>query len=672
MALRRLPNMISLDTKDIGPHLDEILGTFGIEYIIPQFEILRKARGLPKDIDDEKLMAPKFFMALKLIELWIEPLQYLLELELGDLENSYRQHQNQLAYLLRETETTSWSKALAHENSRIPDLIKQLSEQKKVIEQKRLDLMTKSTRLEITNLLGLMLYPHSNLKTLTDAVQNAHETYYGPNAAYKKANKYTDALIFVKAAIEVFQKAKALPKTAEGDEFGKIFRSLRNLREMEEIEDLYREIKTANSFQDNGISMRQLNFLFSRVLQRGISPSERGMFNGSEYYIEAKDKYRIDKVLEFIMVQLYGPTISTSQEVEGKGISQERRFLFGLTILDKHKNTETLGNLPSQSLPIIEALLSIFHELKQSNSFMEAAGFELTEQMFGMPDQAWLYDFSGIKSEILRSTMLLVSDRVPKFDLLEACQRFSTEVLSARVDRNDLRVRHMGGQINNYIQTNLLPKDTSTFVGEAMVKIIEEVLIHEEDVSRKILKQIFAEEDRSNLITSKKFQPAYLTKITFELGKDKTYAPQVITIYRRPDFDFQYRHAQNAGYPWYFHENELIRRLMEVSLEQKDNTIPKNAIQLRKVITKIDNEKFILYYEVGAPKEVTIDIYQMTLTCLAFKEVPEFTDGITPVEVLFRPKKFIERNPEDNGLELLIMDARATDPKDLESIISNL
>ena len=37
-------------------------------------------------------------MALKLIELWIEPLQYLLELELGELENSYRENQNQLAY----------------------------------------------------------------------------------------------------------------------------------------------------------------------------------------------------------------------------------------------------------------------------------------------------------------------------------------------------------------------------------------------------------------------------------------------------------------------------------------------------------------------------------------------------------------------------------------------
>jgi hypothetical protein len=471
--------------------------------------------------------------------------------------------------------------------------------------------------------------------------------------------------------MEIFQKKKALPKTAEGDEFGKIFRAHRNLPEMEEIEDLYREIKSTSSFSTNGLTMRQLNFLFSRVLQRGISPSERSMFNSSDFYLDSIDKYRIDRVLEWVMVQLFGPT-QNEGSIEGTQISQERRFLFGLTILDKHKNTETLGNLPGDSIPIIEALLSIFHELKQSNSFMEAAGFELTEQIFGMPDQAWLYDFSGIKSEILRSTMLLVSDRVPKFDLLEACQRFSTEVLSARVDRNDLRVRHLGGQINNYIQTNLLPRESWSFIGESMVKIIEEVLIHEEDVSRKILKQIFAEEDRSHLITSKKFQPAYMTQITFELGKDKTYQPQVITIYIRSDFDFQYRHAQNGGYPWYFLENELMRRLLEVSLNKKENSIPRQAMQLRKVITKIDNEKFILYYEVGQPREVTIDIYQVTLTCLAFKEVPEFTDGITPVEVLFRPKKFIERKPEENGLELLIMDARATDPKDLESIISNL
>jgi hypothetical protein len=340
-----------------------------------------------------------------------------------------------------------------------------------------------------------------------------------------------------------------------------------------------------------------------------------------------------------------------------------------LTILDKHKNTETLGNLPEESLPIIEALLSIFHELKQSNSFAEAIGFELTEQIFGLPEQAWLYDFSGIKSEILRSTMLLVSDQIPKFDLLEACQRFSTEVLSARVDRNDLRIQHEGGQINNYIQTNLLPRDSWEFVGQGMMRIIEEVLIYEENESRKIIKQIFAEEDRSHLVTSKKFQPAFMTKLTFEKRKEN-YSPKVITIYSRPDFDFQYRHAQNAGYPWYFDENELIRLLLQTSMGKKD--IPHQVIKLKKVITNIDGEKFIFYYEVSQPKEIAVEIFEVELTTLACKEVPEFTEGITPVEVLFRPKKYINKKPEENGFEMLVTMARATDPKDLESMISNL
>ncbi len=186
--------MISLDTRDITSLLEQTLGKYGIEYIIPQFEILRKARGLPKDIDDEKLMASKFFMALKLIELWVEPLQYLLELELGELERSYSENQHQLNFLLKETDTTSWPKALNHQNPLIPTLIQTITEQKKAIEEKRFELMTKSTRLDITNLLGLLLYPHSNLKELSEAIANAHETFYGPNVFYKKSSSRQSAI----------------------------------------------------------------------------------------------------------------------------------------------------------------------------------------------------------------------------------------------------------------------------------------------------------------------------------------------------------------------------------------------------------------------------------------------------------------------------------------------
>lgn len=662
--------MAALDTRDIIPPLEKELGDFGIDYFNSQLEILRIARGLPKDIDDEFLLAPKFFLALNLIEKWIAPLQFLVDLELSELENSYRENQNQLSFLLNESKTISWAKALTHENVLIPTLIKEIFAQKEIIDKKRLELMTKSTRLNVTNLLGLMLYPHDKGTSLNDSIANSHEKYYGPNAKYRKNSKYTDALIFVKSAMDVFHKTKALPKTAEGDEFGKVFRAHRGLKEMEEIEDLYRDIKMTGDFLSDGLNMRQLNFIFSRVLQRSISPAERGMFNSEPFYIDSKDKYRIDKTMEWVMLKLYGPQDSTQAETSKSSQKfKDTQFLLGLTILDKHKNTETLGNLPTESLPVIEALLSIFHELKQSNSYAEAIGFELTEQIFGIPEQAWLYDFSGVKSEILRSTMLLVSDKVPKFDLLEACQRFSTEVLSSRVDRNDLRVRHLGGKINNYIQTNLLPRDSWDFIGESMMRIIEEVLIHEENVSRKIIKQIFAEEDRSHLVTSKKFQPVFMNKLTFENKKD-TFTPKVITIHARPDFEFQYRHAQNGGYPWYFDENELIRKLLEISMGKKD--IPKQVLQLKKVITNIDGKKFIFYYEVAEPVEIASDIYEVTVTTLAFKEVPEFTEGITPVEVLFRPKKFINKSPKDNGFELLLELARATDPKDLESMISNL
>jgi hypothetical protein len=299
--------MATIETRNIIPHLEEELGDFGVDYFNSQLEILRIARSLPKDIDDERLMAPKFYLALKLIEAWISPLQFLIDLELSELENAYRENQNQLSFLLKETNTTSWANALIHENERIPALIKEIIAQKEVIDKKRNWLMEKSTRSKITNLLGLMLYPHSKGTELDKAILEVYEKYYGPNVRYKKSNKYADALIFLKAAIDSFETTKALPKTAEGDEFGKIFRAHRNLREMEEIEDLYRNLKATNSFEKQGLNMRQLNFIFSRVLKKSMTPSERSMFNTDpNFYLEDIDRYRVDKFLEWVMYKLYG------------------------------------------------------------------------------------------------------------------------------------------------------------------------------------------------------------------------------------------------------------------------------------------------------------------------------------------------------------------------------
>jgi hypothetical protein len=261
--------------------------------------------------------------------------------------------------------------------------------------------------------------------------------------------------------------------------------------------------------------------------------------------------------------------------------------------------------------------------------------------------------------------MLLLSDRIPKFDLLESCQRLSTAVLSGRVDRNDMRVRKAGA-FNNFIETSLLPEVSWDFIENALVEILEEVMVREEDRSSKIIRKIFAEEDRSNLVISKKFNPVFLIQILFsKTGLQKSFGPKEITIYARKDFEFQYRHTQASGYPWYFEENQLFQKLVSEAME--DKLLPPDIFHLRKVISNIDNEKFIFYFEATEKSET-----EYLLECLAFKEVPEFEDGITPVEVLFRPKKFMGKKPADNQLELLVQDARATDPKDLEALISNL
>jgi hypothetical protein len=39
---------------------------------------------------------------------------------------------------------------------------------------------------------------------------------------------------------------------------------------------------------------------------------------------------------------------------------------------------------------------------------------------------------------------------------------------------------------------------------------------------------------------------------------------------------------------------------------------------------------------------------------------------------LFRPKKYIDKTPEENNLHLLMKEANAKDPKDLETLISSL
>ena len=135
--------------------------------------------------------------------------------------------------------------------------------------------------------------------------------------------------------------------------------------------------------------------------------------------------------------------------------------------------------------------------------------------------------------------MLLISDKQPKFDVLEASQRLANSVLSGRVDRNDTRE-------GNYIVTDQLPPRMWNFIGNSLLTILEEALIKEEALAVSLIKSLFKDEDRSRLVTSKKFIPVSLIQTDFKKGvdyltRDKGLLPQTMSVWSRDDFLFQYR-----------------------------------------------------------------------------------------------------------------------------------
>ena len=138
--------------------------------------------------------------------------------------------------------------------------------------------------------------------------------------------------------------------------------------------------------------------------------------------------------------------------------------------------------------------------------------------------------------------------------------------------------------------------------------------------------------------------------------------PENISVWKTKEFDFQYRHTKASGYPWYYNDGSILRDLVDDSMMV--SFLLFKEVLLNRAIYTIDKQKFIFYFQ---PNE-TLDKLQV----LVFKEAGEFEEGISPVEVLFRPKKFIDRTPEQNNLYPLIQNARANDPKDLETLISNI
>lgn len=634
------------ELANIDDMLRNEIGETGIEYFAPQLNIIRRARNLPKNLEDERFTTARFYESLGLIEQWLNPLSNIFAIAgIEEKQRALRKLQTAATFRIKQENITYWKQVL--QDSETKFLFNEIKSLKHEIEGLRTKFLTFCRRADIATLLGLILYPFTYRKTLGEA-ENTARNFYGPNVQFKKKNKYTDALIFILAAEETFRHAS-------------LERILANptSEEMWGVKRAYDEAKAKQYKSGAGFTTKERDFLAETFLGRRLSVMEKDEI--APAYLPQSDRYRPDIVLDWFSRQM--KTQEQKSEMQGAGIVSQRfgseskkRHLFGLSFMDKHKRDKILGNVPETSFELFEFILAPFHELKQEEIYMQTAQFSV--ECLGLPEQAWIYDYTGIKTEILRLTMLLISERQPKFDLLEACQRLASSILSGRVDRDDVRLR-------NFIATEKLPRETWDHIGTMLVEMLEEALIHEESRAQRIIREIFADEDRSGLVTSKKFSPAFQIDLFYQ---PRTKTPGEVTIHTANDFDFQYRHVLASGYPWYETINTSLERLVEdsfnVSYGQR-NALAGNVL-LRQVVFDIGEDSFIYFYQ----------SFEDRLSVLAFRETDALASGgqetINPVEVIFRPRKFLDRGPNRNNLNLLLERALATDPKDLAVVISNL
>jgi len=640
---------VSIILNNIESKLKEEFGSRGVDYLLPQLEIIRSARDLPSILEDYRLKTKKFFESYQMIQKWLAPVIVPIQEELTETENQLKALQYQIKFHINQEKIFFWEDVIKSTNPTITSLYTEIVTLRDYILKKRNKFLKAANRDSIPELLSLILWPYSEYDDLQSSLNEVKRIYFGPNYFYRKQNILTDALILNALCEDVIEQRK---KSKE---------SIRQIENLIENSLTFRTIQEQlewNKFQrdpNEGFFTEMQVKSIATAFIPGISISE--LFNGiNAFYDSSQDKYPISKFLEWLTGAMRRKTTSYDEKYLSAA-ARQKEFLIGLSFMDKHRRQEMLGNLDIALEKTFERILAPFHELKQDNAFMQSAQFEI-QNVIELPSQAWIYDYTGIETEILRSTLLLISDRQPKFDVLEACQRLANIMLSGRVDRNDSKK-------GNYTVTNKLPRRIWDYIGESILAIIEEALIREESTAVNLIKNIFKDEDRSNLITSKKFIPVYLVKTEFKNIRNVGHQPQTINVWARDDFEFQYRFAQLAGYPWYFDINELLESLVTEALDIPSHKVSQISgnVKLRQAVYVVDNSTFIIYY--GIDDE--------SISALVFKEIDITSEeGIDPVEVIFRPHKFLGLGPQKNNLNLILDNARATDPKDLMTIISSL
>ncbi|MFX1513814.1 MAG: hypothetical protein ACFFCQ_14615, partial [Promethearchaeota archaeon] len=183
---------MTIDFSEMDEILQKEIGHQGLQFLNPQIGILRLARNLPKDVDDEALVASKFHLALEVIEKWLEPVSEYIQNQIDEASTELLQFQETVKIMLKETNITSWKQAM--ENPEIKEVLETIQIQKNAIISQQQDLLKSLGRQQIASLFGLVLYPYLPTKNLSEAVEMA-KSYLGPNYLYSKNNIYTDAFI---------------------------------------------------------------------------------------------------------------------------------------------------------------------------------------------------------------------------------------------------------------------------------------------------------------------------------------------------------------------------------------------------------------------------------------------------------------------------------------------
>ena len=642
-----------VDLSNIEKQLEEEYGELGINYLFPQLDVIRAARNLPSKMEDTQLTTEKFFLSYQMIEQWLAPVIVPINDNLFGLESHLQDLQSQIKHLITVEEITFWKDVVNSENASIKSLFSDINSLRRYILEQRTKLLESAHRHELPELFGLVLWPYSEYTDVKDAVNDVRKIYFGPNNSYRKQNILTDALILTSLSEDVLTH-----KTQTKQSFHQIDALIETSLTFRRIEEQFEWSKYQRDPGDGHFNEGQVSSIMD-TLMPGFPRDElrKGL---NSFYDSSIDKYPIGKFIAWLSDLMRMKTMGKGQGDDQIGeLRLKKEHLLGLSVMDKHRNSEILGNIGNLQ-GTFERILAPFHELKQNNAFMQSSQFVI-DNVLEIPSRAWIYDYSGVETEILRSTLFMLSDRQPKFDVLEICQRLANIVLSGRVDRNDL----IDG---NYVKTNKLPIRLWNYIGDQLMRILEETLIHEEIKSVRLLKNIFSSEDTTSLITAKKFVPIFQVDIDFKRGiyhDEKGFSAETMSIWVRSGFKFEYRYAQMAGYPWFFDTNLLLESLVIEALSLpsfKISSLHEN-VKLRQTVFTVDNLTYIIYY----------DTKPDGISALAFKEVDIMDEsGVDPVEIIYRPHKYLSLGPEKNNLQLVLEKARAKDPKDLMTVIGNI